>query len=128
MKNYCAYFLFLIILFIAIEEKGYGQQSVKINKISKSKVIADSLYALGSKYDEIGNSKKALALYENSLNIYQSIKENQKIGDCFNSIGTIYYFRGDYFKTLFFFKAISSAASATISGSLVPILLFVDSV
>ena len=104
MKNYCAYFLFLIILFIAIEEKGYGQQSVKINKISRSKVIADSLYALGSKYDEIGNSKKALALYENSLNIYQSIKENQKIGDCFNSIGTIYYFRGDYFKTLFFFK------------------------
>lgn len=103
MKSYCAYFLFLIILFIVIEEKGYGQP-IEINKASKSKVIADSIYALGSKYDEIGNSKKALTYYENSLKIYQSIKENQKIGDCFNSIGTIYYFRGDYHKTLFFFK------------------------
>lgn len=103
MKNYCAYFLFLIILFIVIGEKGYGQP-MEINKASKSKVKADSLYALGSKYDEIGNSKKALTYYENSLKIYQSINEYQKIGDCFNSIGTIYYFKGDYFKTLFFFK------------------------
>ncbi|MBB6002525.1 adenylate/guanylate cyclase domain-containing protein [Arcicella rosea] len=77
---------------------------MEINKASKSKVKADSLYALGSKYDEIGNSKKALTYYENSLKIYQSINEYQKIGDCFNSIGTIYYFKGDYFKTLFFFK------------------------
>lgn len=103
MKNYCAYFLFLIILFIVIVEKGYGQP-MEVNKVSKSKVKADSLYALGSKYDEIGNSKKALTYYENSLKIYQSINEYQKIGDSFNSIGTIYYFKGDYFKTLFFFK------------------------
>ena len=104
MKNYWSYILFFLILFIVIEEKGYGQSKQKTDIVSKSKIVADSLYKLGSKYDETGNSKEALILYEKSLNIYQSIGENQKVGDCYNSIGTIYYFRGDYFKTLFFFK------------------------
>lgn len=98
------YILLFFLLLNIIEEKGYGQTAQNITIYSKSKILADSLYKLGSKYDDVGNSIQALIFYKNSLNIYQSIEESQKIGDCYNSIGTIYYFKGDYLKTLFFFE------------------------
>jgi adenylate cyclase len=98
------YILFSLILFKTMEEKGYGQSIQKTDTVLKSKITADSLYNLASKYDGTGNAKMGLTLYENSLNIYKSIGENKKVGDCYNDIGTIYYFQGDYSKTLIFFK------------------------
>ena len=104
MKNCVTYILFFLILFKTMEEKGYGQSIQKTDTVLKSKITADSLYKLASKYDGTGNAKMGLTLYENSLNIYKSIGENKKVGDCYNDIGTIYYFQGNYSKTLIFFK------------------------
>ena len=97
-------------LFLTTEmgEKLYGQtktiQEISQPSIFQNKKIADSLFNLGEKYQDSGDFKRALPLFENSLKTYQNIGENKNIGDCFSDIGILYYYQGDYSKALYFFK------------------------
>ena len=83
-------------------EKLYGQtktiQEISIPSIFQNKKIADSLFNLGEKYQDSGNFKRALPLFENSLKIYQNIGANKNIGDCFSDIGILYSLRNRLWK------------------------------
>lgn len=108
MKSFLIYIFFLFLLFNEKGEKVYGQTKSTQNRITSLDLqnikIADSLLNLGEKYNETGDSKKALMFFEKSLSIYQNQGQFQKIGDCYNYIGSIHYFQGDYSKTQFYFK------------------------
>jgi len=91
-----------------MEEKLYGQTKTTQKNIIASKLqnikIVDSLFNLGEKYYEVGNSNKALALFENILPIYQNFGEQQKVGGCYSYIAFLNYLKGDYPKALSLFK------------------------
>ena len=95
------------ILFLAGTTSVSGQTKTTPSKVvpkeSPQKLLADSLYKMGEKYYDAGDSKKALSLFDKSLNIYQSIGESQKAGDCYSYMAFIYYSRGDYSKALSLF-------------------------
>ncbi len=112
MKGYWVFMLFCYFLFNEMGLKMYGQ--TKPNLSTRQKSEADSLYTLASKYDDAGNSNKALELFENCLPIYKNIKQNQKVGDCYTRIGLLHNFQGDYSKALFFYK--KSSESYTQAG------------
>jgi adenylate cyclase len=102
MKGYWVFTLFCYFLFNEMGLKMYGQ--TKQNLSTRQKSVADSIYTLAAKYDDAGNSNKALTLFENCLPIYKNIKQNQKVGDCYTRIGLLHNFQGDYSKALFFYK------------------------
>lgn len=112
ISGYMKIYLMKILIFIffsnELKVKLYGQSKTIQNNPLYSKSTdnkkADSLYKLGVQYDAARNSKQALIFFENSLFIYQDIGQNQKVGDCYNSIGSIHYFQGNYTRTQFFLK------------------------
>lgn len=108
MKKSGIYILFLLILTNEMGREIYGQtktiQKNAISEKSQDKRVADSLLKRATKYQDTGDFKQALLLFENSLNIYQNIGENKNIGDCFSNIGIVYYYQGDLSKALYFFK------------------------
>jgi adenylate cyclase len=107
MRGYWVYFFFLF-LFCQMEERVYGQttniQKITISPKSQNLKTVDSLFSLGEKYYEVGNSDKALAVFENILPIYQNFRKQQKVGDCYSYIAFITYLKGDYSKALSIFK------------------------
>ncbi|MFN3847791.1 MAG: adenylate/guanylate cyclase domain-containing protein [Spirosomataceae bacterium] len=103
MKQILIYILHFLLLTSVVNQRGYSQTTSK-NITLNSKKLADSLYSIGSNYDSKGYSEKALVFYNNSLKIYNSIGEYQKVGECYDDIGRIYYFKGYYTKALDFFE------------------------
>jgi adenylate cyclase len=113
MKSYLIYSLFCLCFLNEIEQKLYGQtktsQKIAIPLKSQDKKTADSIFTLAERYNDAGDSKQALIFFEKILPTYQNIGQNQKVGDCYNYIGLIDYFQGDYVKTLTLFKKSVSA-------------------
>lgn len=78
-----------------------GQIAVSVNaSTTRNKEVADSLFHLGSDYQDKQAYQQSLELLEKSLKLYQLIGDEKKIGDCFNYIAITYYYQGDYFKAV----------------------------
>ncbi|MEA5461116.1 adenylate/guanylate cyclase domain-containing protein [Arcicella sp. LKC2W] len=104
MKSGKMYILFFLFLIAGTKPKVFGQNNNTNGENSQDKKIADSLVKCATKYQDTGNLKQALALFENSLTIYKSIGENQKIGECLNNIGILHYYQGNVLNALRFFR------------------------
>ncbi|MFN3847790.1 MAG: adenylate/guanylate cyclase domain-containing protein [Spirosomataceae bacterium] len=81
---------------------SFGQSNP--NRIQSQKYLADSIFKVAKKYENLDNQKLALESYQSSLKIYKNIGDNIKIGDCMTNIGVLYYFQGDIYKSLQYFK------------------------
>lgn len=97
----------LLLLLNVTGEKLYAQTKLTskrtnpINEINnRNKKVADSLFNLGSKYQDRQAYKESLHLLEASLKLYQLISDGKKIGDCFNYIAITYYYQGNYSKAV----------------------------
>lgn len=111
MNTWWIYSLFFYTLISGIEKKTYGQtntvpHSVTLTKVtvSSNKKVADSLFNLGSTYQDSLKYQQSLALLETSLRLYQLIGDEKKIGDCFNYMAINYYYQGDYEKATDYYK------------------------
>lgn len=104
MKSSRIYILFFLFLINGKEGGVFGQNKSDINENSIDKNVADSLVKCATKYQDTGDLKQALVLFESSLNIYKKLNENQKIGECLNNIGILHYYQGNVSNALQFFK------------------------
>lgn len=111
MNTWWIYSLFFYTLISGIEKKTYGQtntvpHSATLTKVtvSSNKKVADSLFNLGSTYQDSLKYQQSLALLEPSLRLYQLIGDEKKIGDCFNYMAINYYYQGDYEKATDYYK------------------------
>ena len=103
--------LVLICLIYEIGEKTYGQtttgklQGVRVNQSALStKRQADSLFNIGSNYQDTQAYQQSLLFFKSSLELYQSINDGRKIGDCFSYMAMSYYFLGDVSKAITSFE------------------------
>ncbi len=111
MKKWLVYIQFLSFLLNIVGKELYAQatskQRILTNKTteaSRNRIVADSLFNLGSKYLDTQDYSQALKLLETSLDLYRRIGDGKKVGDCLNRIAAIYYYQGDYSTTIAYFK------------------------
>lgn len=64
---------------------------------------ASALKNIGSGNVSLGRYEKALEYFKNSLRIFETIKSNKDIGECFYFIGRTYFYLSDYDKALEYF-------------------------
>jgi class 3 adenylate cyclase len=78
----------------------YGQsESENSNDVLEKplkKTKADSLFDSGKKYNDSGDFKMSVPLFQKSLIIYQNLGNNKRVGQCLNSIGVANYYQGDF--------------------------------
>lgn len=104
------YYRYLLFLLVVVNIQAFGQSLEKKNIISKS--VADSLYNLGSQQSDLGNTIQALDSFKESLSIYSSLKESQKIGDCYNRIDSLYKYQSNYSEAIeYYYKALETYKS-----------------
>ncbi len=72
-------------------------------KLDYKRGKAESLRMIGRYYWRISDYTKALELFENSLILFDSIKDKMGVANCYNNIGSTYWRWGDYQKTLDYF-------------------------
>ncbi len=77
--------------------------SVNVTTI-RDKKVADSLFNLGSHYQDVQAYQQSLVSFETSLKRYRLIGDEKKIGDCFNYMAITYYYLGDFSKSIAAFK------------------------
>jgi adenylate cyclase len=102
MKILQIYLLFFVFLTSGIGVKIHGQTRFSSFYL-KEKQKGDNFLKIGEGQQDKGNFTKALKFFEKSLSIYQDINEKKGIGNCYNNIGTIYYYQGNYSKALSFY-------------------------
>lgn len=112
MRKWLIYILLSFPILINFSGEKLYAQTESIQKVVKGnsrstfrdKTVADSLFNLGAKYLETQGYQQSLSLLESSLDLYQHLGDWRRIGDCFNLIAVIHYYKGDYPKTIFYFK------------------------
>jgi len=72
--------------------------------IDYKKGVAAALNEIGTIYDILGESEKAIDYLNKSLELRLSIGNQKDIYDSYNNIGVYYYYQGDYDKALLFYK------------------------
>jgi adenylate cyclase len=102
MKILQMYLLFFIFLTSGIGVETYGQTKFSSFYL-KEKQKGDNFLKIGEGEQDKGNFTEALKLFEKSLSIYHGIREKKGIGNCYNNIGTLYYYQGNYSKALSFY-------------------------
>ena len=87
-------------------EKRDGIDDTKIARglIKKAIQLDDNLISakilLGKTFTEIGDYDKSMAIFTSSLKQAEDIGDKHGMGDSFNMIGAIYWFKGDFDKAL----------------------------
>ena len=111
MKKWWTYVVFLSFLISGIGEKTCGQttstRNITISKnvtTTNNKRIADSLFSVGSDYQDNRQYQHSLMSLELSLTLYQLIGDKKRTGDCFNYMAISYYYLGDYVTAVSFFE------------------------
>jgi adenylate cyclase len=106
MKGTLIFVLFYYLL-TQVEQNVCGQTKNTLHDVlSKTINKADSLFIAAENYYEIGDTEKALLLFENNLLIYQKYDKQQKVGECYSYIAYIAYSKGNYSEALSFFKKV----------------------
>lgn len=66
--------------------------------------VADSLFNVGSHYQDMQAYQQSLVSFEKSLKLYQLIGDGKKIGDCFNYMAISHFYLGDFSKAIAMFE------------------------
>ncbi len=97
-------FKYLLFCFL-LTNSSFGQikpaTSIATSQQAKT---ADSLYKLADKYLSNNNYQQAFQMSERSLEIFEALGDQHKMGDCYSFIGYIYNIQGDYTKSMSFFE------------------------
>ncbi|GAB3224833.1 adenylate/guanylate cyclase domain-containing protein [Spirosoma arcticum] len=81
------------------------ETATPVNEITThNKKVADSLFNLGSHYQDKQSYQKSLVMFETSLKLYQLIGDKRKLGNCFNYMAISYYYLGDFSKAIGAYK------------------------
>lgn len=103
-------FTYVLLFLFLINGKGFivdAQTKVlskrAIERIPEKKQTADTLLSFGEKQQNAGKFLESMVFFEKSLKIYQNLKDQKGIGNCFNKIATTYYYQGDYLKALSYY-------------------------
>lgn len=103
MKNLHIYLLFFLFLTLGAGIKLHGQTNIANKQPFDNKKTADSLLNSGTKYQDAGKFPEAMVLFEKSLKIYESSKDQKGVGNVLNKIATTYYYQGNYAKALAYY-------------------------
>jgi signal transduction histidine kinase len=78
-----------------------ASQAIKLSKgIHYSKGLGRSYFVFGTYYNNLGNSKRALAEYDSALDYSKRISDLLNIGRIYNGLGNLFANFGDYEKAL----------------------------
>lgn len=107
MKKWRVSLWIVLFLISGMGEEMYGQtMSIQRDTIPEKisvpryKKTADSLFNLGSAYQDSLKYSQSLAFLESSLRFYRLIDDEKRIGDCFNYMAINYYYSGAYDKAV----------------------------
>ncbi|TDW51701.1 class 3 adenylate cyclase [Flavobacterium sp. 270] len=107
MKTLSTYLFFLVFIIngasLKIEAQTKLPSTENTTHHPENKQTADSILNVGEKRQNAGKFLEAMVLFEKSLKIYQSLKDQKGIGNSFNKIATTYYYQGDYLKALSYY-------------------------
>jgi tetratricopeptide (TPR) repeat protein len=73
-------------------------------ELNYTKGKAKAIYIEGVTEVIQSNLDQALKLFEKSIQLYESIDDNEGISSNYNGIGIIYYYKGDYYKSIDYYK------------------------
>lgn len=106
MKSWMCILLNLFLL-RGIETKLYAQTMSTATTATRAKVptvdsrkVADSLFKLGSQYQNKQAYRQSLGIFEKSLQQYRINGNIKKAGDCYNYMAISYFYLGDFPKAI----------------------------
>lgn len=82
---------------------GKANTSVEV-PTTRNRKVADSLFNLGSHYQDTQAYQQSLVMFETSLTLYRLVGDRKKVGDCFNYMAITYFYLGDFSKAIDAFK------------------------
>ncbi len=112
MKSWMCILLGLFLI-NALEVELYAQTTptkrttIPTKETTRTKSGADSLFKVGSHYQDTQAYRQSLVLFEESRKLYQSIGDGKKTGDCYNYMAISCFYLGDFSKAISMFEKAS---------------------
>jgi len=93
--------LFVLLFFLLISFTFFGQ--IKQDSVHQER-IADSLFIVSNDEIKKGNYEMATSAIEKCLAIFETLKNDESIGDSYNQLATINYYQGEFYDALTYFE------------------------